>query len=126
MIKKVVKIAVAVAFVAAATGVVVVALSYALYALLRESLTPAAASGAVAGVYALVLLIAGLAMLAKNKVHKPQHEAGIAEKAIAFAREKPLIAGAAALVASFVALRNPGMLATLAMGLMAPKPDKKR
>ncbi|HEX8234296.1 MAG TPA: hypothetical protein VF559_13235 [Caulobacteraceae bacterium] len=127
MIKKIVNVAVAVHLVATAAVIILVALAFALYSVLKPNLGPAGASAAVAGVFAAVLLVAGLIMLARSRSHhEPQREEGVMDKAIAFAREKPLIAGGAALVASFIALRNPGMLATLAMGLMAPKPDKKR
>lgn len=126
MIKKIVTYAAAAGFVASGTGVAVVALSYALYALLRESLTPAASSAIVAAVFAAVLLIAGLAMMAKGRGHKSKHEPGLKDRALAFARDKPLIAGGAALAASFLALRNPGMVATLIMGLMAPTPGHRR
>ena len=127
MIKKVLNVAVAVHLIATAAVIILVALAYALYSLLKPSLGPAGASAAVAGIFGAVLLVAGLIMLMRGRTHhEPKREEGVMDKAIAFAREKPLIAGGAALVASFIALRNPGMLATLAMGLMAPKPNNRR
>jgi hypothetical protein len=75
----------------------------------------------------LVLLLVGALMVARGRSdHREEHHAGPMDRVLEFAKQKPLIAGAAALAASFVVLRNPGMLATLIMGLMAPRPGRGR
>lgn len=126
MIKKAVVIAAAVASVAAAAGVIVVALSYALFAFARESLTPAASAAVVALAFAVILGLVGLILLLKSHVVRPKHEPTLVEKATEFVREKPLIALVGVLGASFLAVRNPALVMTLVAGMMAPKTGNKR
>jgi uncharacterized PurR-regulated membrane protein YhhQ (DUF165 family) len=124
LIQRIVSMAAAVASIAAAAGVCVVALSYALYAVMREWLTPAGSAAVVAAVFALLAVLIALVALRKARP-KPQPEASPVERLVELARQKPLIAAAGIIGASFIAVRNPGMVATLVMGLMAPKPDPR-
>jgi hypothetical protein len=114
-----------VAAIAAAAGVCVVALAYALYAVVREWLTPAGSSAVVALAFALVAVIIAMVVMGRTRP-KPQAEASPVERLVEIARQKPLLAAAGIIGASFIAVRNPGMVATLIMGLMAPKPDDRR
>jgi hypothetical protein len=125
LIQRIVTLTAAVAAIAAAAGVCVVALSYALYAVMREWLTPAGAAAVVALVFAILAVVIALVALGKTKP-KPQPEASPVERLVELARQKPLLAAAGVIGASFIAVRNPGMVATLVMGLMAPKPDPRR
>lgn len=124
MIKRIVTLSAAVAAIAAAAGVCVVALAYTLYAVAREWLTPAGSSAVVALAFALVAVIIAVVIMGKTRP-KPQPEASPVERLVELARQKPLLAAAGIIGASFIAVRNPGMVATLVMGLMAPKPDPR-
>jgi lysylphosphatidylglycerol synthetase-like protein (DUF2156 family) len=124
LIQRIVKLTAAVAAIAAAAGVCVVALAYALYAVVREWLTPAGSAAVVALAFAILAVIIALIALGKTKA-KPEPEASPVERLVELARQKPLLAAAGILGASFIAVRNPGMVATLVMGLMAPKPDPR-
>ena len=125
MIQRIVTLTAAVAAIAAAAGVCVVALAYALFALVREWLTPAGSAAVVALVFAVIAVIIALIALGRTRP-KPKPEASPVERLVELARRKPLIAAAAVIGGSFLAIRNPGMVATLVMGLMAPKPDGRR
>ncbi len=125
MIQRIVSLTAAVAAIAAAAGVCVVALAYALFALVREWLTPAGSAAVVALAFAVIAVIIALIALRKTRP-KPQPEASPVERLVELARQKPLLAAAGIIGASFIAVRNPGMVATLIMGLMAPKPDPRR
>jgi cobalamin synthase len=125
LIKRIVFMTAAAAAFAAAAAVCVVALAYALFAVSRDYLNPAGSAAVVAAAFAVVLAIGGIALSMKGKP-KPAPEASPVERLVALAREKPLIAAAAAVAGAVVLVRNPGMVATLVMGLMAPKPDRRR
>ena len=116
---------VAVAAIAAAAGVTVVALAYALFAVMRYWLTPAGSAAVVALAFAILAAVIAMVMLGKSKP-KPQPAQSPVERLVEIARQKPLLAAAGIIGASFIAVRNPGMVATLVMGLMAPKPDARR
>ena len=109
----------AVAAVAAAAAVGVVALAFALYAVMRDIVGPAGASASVAGAVALILLLVGLVATARSGFGR--RKAGLAERAAAFAKDKPLAAAATALAAGFFAIRNPKTLAAILRELMEPK-----
>ena len=125
MIQRIVSLTAAVAAIAAAAGVCVVALAYALYAVTREWLTPAGSAAVVALAFAVIAVTIALIALGKARP-KPQPEASPVGRLVELARQKPLLAAAGIIAASFIAVRNPGMVATLIMGLMAPKPDPRR
>ena len=110
---------------ASAAGVCVVALAYALIAVVRDYLSPAGSAAVVALAFAVLLAIGGLALSMKGKP-KPPPEASPVERMVDLARQKPLIAAAVAVAGAVIAVRTPAMVATLVMGLMAPKPDRRR
>jgi hypothetical protein len=116
---------VAIVAIAAAAGVAVIAAAFALYALLRDWLGPAGAAAVVAGTAALIVALAGLIVLLGSRP-KParRQDDGLMLRAFDLAKEKPLIAAAAAL-AAVVLFRNP-KIATAALtaflaGKAAPK-----
>jgi hypothetical protein len=76
----------------------------------------------VAGAAALLLLIAVLALAIKAGMKR--REPSLAEKAAKFAREKPLVAAAAALAASIIAIRNPAALMGVAMSFLDGRSKK--
>lgn len=110
---------------AAAAGVCVVALAYALFAVSRDYLNPAGSAAVVAAAFAVLLAIGGVVLSMKSKP-KPAPEQSPVERLVDLAKQKPLMAAAVAVAGAVIAVRNPAMVATLAMGLMAPKPDRRR
>ena len=110
----------------AGAGVVVVALSFTLYAVLRDyaHLSPAACSAIVAAVYGVLLLIGGLIFAAKAKGgkkparHSPlqdhrRGEESFFSKLSGVARDRPAVAAGAAIAAGLLAWKNPRLVATV-------------
>jgi len=127
IVKKVLLVVAAAAALSAAVGVFVVALAFALYAVARDYVNPAGASAIVAGAAALLMLIGFLAALAKSGVAKlRKREASFADKAKDFVRERPLTAAIGALAAGVIAVRNPALLATIALSFFEGRSTKKR
>ena len=97
----------------AAAAVIVVALAFALYALAEPRLGRAGAAATVALVVAVVIALAGVVMAVAGRSRRPKVSAtagGVLERAVAFVRQKPIVAGAAALGAGLMAARNPKYL----------------
>jgi hypothetical protein len=99
---------------AAATAVMVVALAFALYALIEPSLGKAGAAGSVAAAAAALIGLVGLLMSLAVRARRPKPPApfsgGPLERVIAFVKEKPIVAASAALGAGLMAARNPKYL----------------
>ena len=129
--------------IAAAGVVALVALAFAIYYLLRDPLTSAGAAAVTALVF---LVIAGiLAAMMRGAKHEEHHAdahsghggsggvAGLlsggggqaAQRAIAFARQRPLIAGGVGIVGALYLLRNPALLTGL-LGLVAGRVEGKQ
>src|SRR5579859_463337 len=104
----------AAATLSAAAAVVVVALAFALYALAEPHLGRAGAAATVALVAAILTGLAGMivALAARNKRSRAASllSGGVLERAIAFVRQKPIVAAAAAIGAGLMAARNPKYL----------------
>lgn len=125
MIRKILLIVAAVAALAAGAATCVVALAFALYALVRDALGPAGGAAVVAGVAALIVLIGALvAMLMARPKPVPPSEQGFIPRALDFARASPLIAAGAAVALGIVAVRNPKILAAVVSAFMAGKSTK--
>lgn len=124
MIRKALLAAAAAGAALAAAGVFIVALAYALFAAVLPALGPAGAAAVVAGAAALLLLLAMLILAIKAGVGR--REPSLGEKLVQFAREKPLVAAAAALAASVFAVRNPSALMGMALAFLEGRSDKKR
>lgn len=134
--------------IAAAGVVALVALAFAIYYLLRDPLTSAGAAAVTAAVF---LVIAGvLAAMMRGSKHDDHHghdhghgghagggAGGIggllsgggggqaAQRAIAFAKQRPLIAGGVGLLGAMYLLRNPALLTGL-LGLVAGRVEGKQ
>lgn len=124
MIKKALLTAAAAGAALAAGGVLIVALAYALFALVLPGLGPAGAAAVVAGAAALLLVIAMLVLALKAGLGR--REPSLGERAVQFAREKPLVAAAAALAVSVFAVRNPSALMGMVLAFLEGRSDKKR
>jgi hypothetical protein len=99
---------------AAAAGVIVVALAFALYALTEPNLGRAGAAAMVALVTAVLIGLAGMVMALAGRGRRPKAtpamSGGVLERAIAFVRQKPIATAAAAIAAGLMASRNPKYL----------------
>lgn len=105
-----------------AAGTLVVALCFAIYAALRDPLTPAGASAVVVLIAAVLMGVGAFVLLrgGKSKAGHPHdkltphagHDApvGLMDRALDLARDKPAIAAGAALAAGLLALRNPTLI----------------
>lgn len=123
MIRRLAFTASAVAALAAAAGVAVVAAAFALYALLVEALRPAGAAAVVAAIAALIALVGALLMGRKGSP-PPREEQGPAGRLLDIARERPVLAAAAAVATGVVALRNPKIMAAVVSAFVAGRTAK--
>ena len=125
MINKLLLIFAAAGAALAAGAVLVVSLLWALYALMRDQVDlSAAASGAVvAGAIALIFVIVALVFAIKAGA-KPK-EPPIVEKLKTLARERPILAAAAALAAGVFAVKNPKALMPLVLAFLEPKKPRR-
>jgi hypothetical protein len=119
------------AAIAAAAAICMVALSFAIYAGLRDYIGPAWASAAVAGIVALIALILALVATRKARPRPLKDEPpSLTAKAMDLARERPIVAAAAATAAAaaatFVAVKNPRILSAIIAGAFAPRPPPPR
>lgn len=124
------------AAIAAAGSVALVAGAFAVYYLLRDPLSQA---GAAAVTAILFLIVAGvLAMLVKGGGDRDKHEPSrsssplaalgggdLKDKALAFAKQRPLVAGGVGLLGALYVLRNPALVTGL-VGLLAGRAEGKQ
>jgi hypothetical protein len=131
IVRKIVLALVAAAATLAASGVIVVAAAYALFALTRNALGPAGAAGVVclaAGVLiGLIGLIAGLEASRTSKAIKRAHDSqpGLLNQLFELVREKPLVSGGAVIAAASMAMRNPAVLLGVVKALLNRKRSAK-
>ena len=117
------------AVLAASAAVCVVALAFTLYAAVEPSVGRAGAAGAVAGATALLagIVAAGLLFSSRNRrrtvAAAPNRK--VLDRGLDFLREKPVVAIAAALVASLLAVRNPEYLGSVVRAFVDGKPPKR-
>jgi len=125
-LRGVLNVAGALAAVAAAAVVCVVAAAFAVFALAEAYLGPAGGAAVVAGVFALVAVV--FAWLAGRKAATekaaPVDEAGLVDRLMLLARDRPLIALGAAAAAVTVLMRNPAVITAIVSAFVAPKPPK--
>ena len=119
IIRKLVLLVAAAAAIAAAAGVAVIAGAFALYAMLRDTLGSAGAAAAVSGLAALLILIGALTLLLMLRPHRPTKEVSLVQRALDFARDRPLIALGGAAIVSLLAVRNPQLLTTAISAFLA-------
>lgn len=118
---------VAIAFLATSASVVVVALAFALYALVRPMLGDAGASAAVAGAFALILAIGGFAAMPRGKKRPGTGTpAGVAEDLMELVRDKPIASAGVALAAAIMAMRNPRVIGEIARAFVQGNRKPKR
>ena len=108
---------VAIAFLATSASIVAVAVSFALYALVLPYVGAAGASAVVAGVYALILAVAGVAVMPRGRNRRRAGTgtpAGVAEDLMELVRDKPIASAGVALAAAIMAMRNPRVIGEIA------------
>lgn len=113
---------------AVSAGVVVVALAYALFALVRPYAGPAGAAAAVALAAAILfaLLGVGLAALARPPRRKPGQPESIVERIVDFVRTRPVTTVASAIAAGLLAVRNPAYLGAVVRAFIEGRPPRGR
>ncbi|MBL8771610.1 MAG: hypothetical protein JNK30_09535 [Phenylobacterium sp.] len=132
-LRRVLALAAAVSAVAVAAGVVVVAAAYGVFALARIWLIPAGAAAVTAALFAAVAVT--VAWIAARPVTPPKRkavaaedeQAGLVDRVILLARERPLIALGAAAAAAVVLVRNPAVVSAIVTAFMAggaTRPEK--
>jgi hypothetical protein len=126
-LKRLLSFAAALAAIGAAAGVCVIALAMTLFALARPGLGDAGAAAVVALVCAT--LAALVAMVALRKASPPKPRPGAApepgapmERLIALARQHPVLAAGAGVVALVVLVRNPAIVTAAVTALASRKP----
>ncbi len=131
-LRRILNLAAAFAAVATSAAVVIVAASFAVYALAKSYLGEAGAAAMVAGVFALIAVI--IAWLATRKVVPKAKRGGklddatLTDRLVDMAKERPMVAlGAAAVAAaaaSVVLIRNPAVITAVLSAFMAGKASK--
>lgn len=130
MIARILALAAAIGAMIGAAGAIVVALAFALYALLKDVVTPAGASACVA--LALAILCGIGVMVTVSKAKGPKRDRREArsgspiDRFIDFAQDRPIAASAAAIGAGLLALRSPGLAGTLGAMVLGGGGDAKR
>ncbi len=134
MIKRIIAGVVAIFAMAAAVATTVVAAAFALYAVLKPYIGQPGASAVVALVFAIIAGVVALIMGRKaagqggRRRHEP--EPSRADRMVQIARERPILAGAGALAAGLIALKNPQAVASIVSAVMAAraadKADRRR
>ncbi len=105
----------AAAAVAASAATCVVALAFTLYALVEPLVGRAGAAAILTGATALMVALGAMVLMAMARPPRRARPraataAGLADRAVDFVREKPVVAIAGALAVGFLAVRNPGYL----------------
>ena len=108
----------------------VIALAFALYALVRPYVGPAGAAAIVAGAAALMVGLGALALALSARVKSAKIAARAKDpsaRLMNLLREKPVTTSAAAFGAGYLAIRNPNYLgAALRSFLEGQEPTKRR
>jgi hypothetical protein len=127
ILKRVVVFACGVAALAAAAFTCVVALAFALYAALKETVGPAWASAGVAGACLLLILALalGLMLAARPPRKKPGEDKDMLGRMIDLAQQKPIVAASAILAAGLMAWKNPKITAAVVAAMTAAQPKPK-
>jgi len=131
-LRRILNLAAAFAAVATSAAVVIVAASFAVYALAKSYLGEAGAAAMVAGVFALIaVIIAWLASrqgVPKAKRGGKLDDATLTDRLVDMAKERPMVAlgaaAAAAAAASVVLIRNPAVITAVLSAFMAGKASK--
>jgi len=102
----------------AATGVITIAIAFAVYAAFEPMIGRAFAAAATAGVFALAIaltaLTLGLMAQGRRRARAASRpDAGLAEQIMGLVREKPFAAAGIAAAAGLMAMRNPRTIAAV-------------
>lgn len=117
----------AAAALATSAGVCVVALAFALFALVEPYVGRAGAAAVVAGAVALAMALAGVFIAASARRPRGAAAPGsVMERLISLVREKPLVATSAALGAGFMAVRNPRYLGAAIRAFLEGRGSSRR
>jgi hypothetical protein len=125
----------ALAALAAAAVIVVFAAAFALYALLRDVLTPAGAAAVVclaaAILAAIVAFIASRMVAPKRKAARLRGEPyrappGLIDRVMDVARERPFVAAGAAVAAGLLAIANPAIVTAAMRAFFDPTRPPRR
>lgn len=116
---------------AAAAGVIVIALAYALHAALEPMIGPAWADCCVALAAAILIGLLGFALIMTvRRPKRPSPEpGGVAERALEFVKSRPVTSAAGAIAAGVLAVRNPGYLGAVVRAFVEgrePDPTPRR
>lgn len=108
---------------AASAAVFILALAFALYALIEPELGRAGAAAVVAGAAALLIVLAALGIgMARRRKTPAAAPRSFLERAMDLVREKPVVAVSAALAAGFLAIRNPKYLGAAIRAFVEGRP----
>jgi len=111
---------------AVASGVLVVAAAFALYALVRGPLGAAGAAGVVALAAAVLMALVGMtfALLAgaPRRAAKSEDDQDLLQRLIALAKERPIITTGALIGFVTLAIRNPALIAIVVKAFLDPNP----
>lgn len=125
VLRKIIIAVIGAAMLAAAAGVLVVAVAMALYGVLFPYLGGPGAAAAIALAAGLLMLVLGLVLersILRPHKPKPEDEADLMQRLIGLAQDKPLIAVGALIGAIFLAIRNPALTAVVVKAFLDPKP----
>ena len=109
-------------------GVIVVALAYALYALVKPEIGPAGAAAVVAAAAAVLIGLIGLTltMMARPPRRRPGQPQSVVDRITEFVRDKPVTAIAAAIAAGLLAVRNPKYLGAMMRAFVEGRETPRR
>jgi hypothetical protein len=112
----------------ASAAVCLVALAFALYALVLPRIGPAGAAAVVAAAAAIAVSLAALiiSLAARPSRIRKAAASGPLDRIAAFVRAQPVLAIAASLAAGFLAVRNPKYLGDTLRSFLAENPDRRR
>ncbi|HZZ89189.1 MAG TPA: hypothetical protein VFE13_12745 [Caulobacteraceae bacterium] len=113
---------------AVSAGVFVVALAYALFALVEPYVGRAGAAGIVAGATAVFIGLVGLLLVnaAKPPKRKPGEAQSVVDRVMDFVRNKPVTALGGAVVAGILAIRNPSYLGAVVRAFLEGREPPRR
>ncbi len=115
----------------AAAATAVVAAAFAVYALLRDSLTPAGAAGAVVGFTAVTAAVGAFIVFRQIKAPKgaplrrgPVAADGSIGRLVEVFRERPVVSAAAAAAVGLLAVANPAIVTAVIRAFTDQKPRR--
>ena len=119
----------AAATLATAAAVCVVALAFALYALVEPRFGRAGAAAIVAGTTAALTLVAGVLMMwaaHRRRLRAPSAGVGgLIERSLAFMQQRPIVSASAAAAAGLMAARNPRYLGEAIRAFLEGRPGRR-